>query len=80
MIELEYGDQAERFVSWFSRLPLGTPLEGAFQRWAGSKDFHPEDRKVIWNLVQEDDVGNHRHPPCPNGILMAILDASGGRV
>ncbi len=53
MSEFDYQDQAERFVNWFSRLPSGAPLEGAFQRWAGSKDFHTDDRKLIWDLVQK---------------------------
>ena len=54
MTELEYGDQAERFLGWFFKLPLGTTLEGAFREWSGSKDFHPEHKKVIWDLVQKD--------------------------
>ena len=54
MRELEYGDQAERFVSWFSRLSPGTSLEGSFKEWSDSKDFHPDDRKVIWDLVQKE--------------------------
>ncbi len=63
MREFEYQDQAERFVSWVSRLPQGTSREGAFQRWAGSKDFHPDDRKAIWDLVQKDDAGIPRLTP-----------------
>jgi hypothetical protein len=54
MRELEYQDQATRFVSWFSRLPSGTSRKGAFKGWADSKDFHPDDRKVIWDLVQKE--------------------------
>lgn len=54
MSEFDYQDQAERFVSWFSRLPRGASLKGAFKGWADSKDFHPEDQGVIWDLVQKE--------------------------
>ena len=54
MRELDYQDQAERFINWFSRLPAGTLLEGAFKEWSDSKDLHPEDRKMIWDLVQKE--------------------------
>ena len=54
MSEFDYQGQAERFVSWFSRLPRGASLKGAFKGWADSKDFHPEDQGVIWDLVQKE--------------------------
>ena len=54
MSEFDYQDQAEGFIGWFLKLPQGTSREGAFQKWADSKDFHPDDRKVIWDLVQKD--------------------------
>ncbi|MEE9122888.1 MAG: hypothetical protein V3U14_00140 [candidate division NC10 bacterium] len=54
MRDLDYQDQAERFLGWFFKLSLGTSLEGAFREWSGSKDFHPEARKVIWDLVQKE--------------------------
>ncbi len=54
MMEPEYQVQATRFLDWFSRLPQGTSRGGAFGKWSDSKDFHPEDRKVIWDLVQKD--------------------------
>ncbi len=53
MREYDFQDQAERFLAWFPRLPT-TSLDEAFKKWADSKDFLDEDRKAIWDLIQED--------------------------
>ena len=54
MMGFDFQDQAERFLGWFHKLPQGISLEKAFKGWSDSKDFHAEDRKVIWDLVQKE--------------------------
>ena len=49
-------DQAERFLDWFSRL-RGTPIKPAFETWARSKDFSPEDTASIWGAVEQEIAG-----------------------
>ena len=56
MIGIDVQDQAERFLSWFSRL-RGIPIKSAFVTWARSKDFSPEDISFIWCEVEQEIAG-----------------------
>ena len=47
-----YLEQAEKFVTWFCRLPSSTTLTDAFEEWAASKYFIPADQKAIAGQVQ----------------------------
>jgi len=41
--------QAAAFLGWYYR--IGEDIEGAFKRWAESKDFLEGDLKRIWRFV-----------------------------
>ena len=42
--------QAEKFLCWHGR--AGGDLEANFKWWARSKDFWPDDERVVWMFVQ----------------------------
>ncbi len=40
-------EQAQKFLTWFCRVPSSTTLVDAFKEWAASKYFIPADQKAI---------------------------------
>ena len=57
MTGIDIQDQAERFLSWFSRL-RGTPIASVFVTWARSKSFSLEDTSSIWRAVEQEIAGH----------------------